>query len=266
MDPYALLGLQRTCTLKDIKTAYKRLAMQNHPDKLRDQDDEVRKACEDKFKQVTAAYHLLSDKHCEDNTKSESWKDMWETFFSKDHLWQTMVDVATKYIKTKRHKVTMPVTLEEIYNKKEKRAEFFLKGLKDPVRTTIDCAEYPDTMFEFDDGTDVHHVVFVRFVEQSHTLFDMEDGDLFMNMSISWNDYIQGCTKEIRFLDGHDVATDIPPFQDLEEPIVIKGKGMDANHDMHITLHLSAPSHTEWCKLCDADRQKFLQVLQKIAR
>ena len=56
-DPYATLGLQRGASEKDIKSAYRKLAKELHPDRNRDNP----KAAE-RFSEVTKAYDLLSDK------------------------------------------------------------------------------------------------------------------------------------------------------------------------------------------------------------
>ncbi len=55
-DYYSLLGVSRTATVEEIKKAYRRLAMQYHPDK-----NQGNKAAEEKFKQITEAYEVLSD-------------------------------------------------------------------------------------------------------------------------------------------------------------------------------------------------------------
>ncbi|BBV00148.1 molecular chaperone DnaJ [Providencia hangzhouensis] len=55
-DFYEVLGLERNASDKDIKRAYKRLAMKHHPD--RNQGD---KDSEDKFKEIKEAYEVLSD-------------------------------------------------------------------------------------------------------------------------------------------------------------------------------------------------------------
>ncbi|MBZ3683153.1 molecular chaperone DnaJ [Providencia rettgeri] len=55
-DFYEVLGLERNASEKDIKRAYKRLAMKHHPD--RNQGD---KESEDKFKEIKEAYEVLSD-------------------------------------------------------------------------------------------------------------------------------------------------------------------------------------------------------------
>jgi DnaJ-class molecular chaperone len=56
-DPYSLLGVPRTADDAAIKSAYRKLAKQLHPDKNKDNP----KASE-RFSEVTHAYDLLSDK------------------------------------------------------------------------------------------------------------------------------------------------------------------------------------------------------------
>jgi molecular chaperone DnaJ len=55
-DYYAVLGLQRNVTSEEIKKAYRKLALQYHPD--RNPGD---KAAEEKFKEASEAYQVLSD-------------------------------------------------------------------------------------------------------------------------------------------------------------------------------------------------------------
>ncbi len=56
-DPYSTLGVARTASEKEIKSAYRKLAKELHPDRNKDNP----KAAE-KFSHVTNAYDLLSDK------------------------------------------------------------------------------------------------------------------------------------------------------------------------------------------------------------
>jgi len=56
-DPYATLGVSRGASEKDIKSAYRKLAKELHPDRNKDNP----KAAE-RFSEVTRAYDLLSDK------------------------------------------------------------------------------------------------------------------------------------------------------------------------------------------------------------
>lgn len=55
-NPYTLLGVAKTATDKEIKSAYRKLAKKLHPDV-----NPGNPAAEAKFKEVTAAYNLLSN-------------------------------------------------------------------------------------------------------------------------------------------------------------------------------------------------------------
>lgn len=55
-DYYEVLGLDRSCSGADVKKAYRRLAMQYHPDR-NPHDHEA----EEKFKEASEAYEVLSD-------------------------------------------------------------------------------------------------------------------------------------------------------------------------------------------------------------
>jgi molecular chaperone DnaJ len=57
-DYYALLGVQRDADEGEIKKAYRRLAMQFHPDRV-GPDEKV--AAEERFKEITEAYEVLRD-------------------------------------------------------------------------------------------------------------------------------------------------------------------------------------------------------------
>jgi DnaJ-class molecular chaperone len=56
-DLYATLGIPRTASEADIKSAYRKLAKELHPDRNKDKPNAA-----EKFSEVTRAYDLLSDK------------------------------------------------------------------------------------------------------------------------------------------------------------------------------------------------------------
>ncbi|HLX11808.1 MAG TPA: DnaJ domain-containing protein, partial [Bacteroidota bacterium] len=54
-DYYEVLGVTQSANADEIKKAYRKLAMQFHPDRNPD------KSAEDKFKAASEAYEVLSD-------------------------------------------------------------------------------------------------------------------------------------------------------------------------------------------------------------
>jgi molecular chaperone DnaJ len=55
-DYYEVLGVQRTCSEIELKAAFRKLAMQHHPDRNPGDKD-----CEHKFKEINEAYDVLKD-------------------------------------------------------------------------------------------------------------------------------------------------------------------------------------------------------------
>ena len=70
-DYYAVLGVSRSASDKDIKTAYRKLARKHHPD-VNPGD----KKAEDLFKEIGEAYSVLSD--ADKRRKYDRWGHNWE--------------------------------------------------------------------------------------------------------------------------------------------------------------------------------------------
>jgi len=56
-DNYAVLGLSRNASVREIKNAYKQLASQYHPDKVSHLGEELIRFAEQKFSEINGAYH-----------------------------------------------------------------------------------------------------------------------------------------------------------------------------------------------------------------
>ena len=56
-DYYEVLGVIKSASSEEIKKAYRKLALKYHPDKNKGD-----KASENKFKEASEAYHVLSNK------------------------------------------------------------------------------------------------------------------------------------------------------------------------------------------------------------
>ncbi|KAI0459036.1 DnaJ domain-containing protein [Xylaria acuta] len=87
INPYEVLGLELTATADQVKSAYRKLALKNHPDKV--SDDQKQKAHE-AFQSIAFAYAVLSDpirrkRYDETGSTSESIVDSdgfsWSDFY-----------------------------------------------------------------------------------------------------------------------------------------------------------------------------------------
>jgi len=56
---YQVLGITSNATDEEIKKAYRKMAVENHPDKVGHLGEDIRKAAEEKFSQINVAYEKI---------------------------------------------------------------------------------------------------------------------------------------------------------------------------------------------------------------
>jgi len=137
---YKLLGIEKDCPEKDIKTAYRKMAIKHHPDKGGDPET---------FKEITQAYEVLSDpdkrarydQGGEDAVSGDGGgnpTDVFDMFFGGGGGGRSQ---KPRRRKTKDVVHTLSVTLEQLYNGATKKMAVNREVLdqKAGVKTCPDC-------------------------------------------------------------------------------------------------------------------------------
>ena len=136
-DYYKILGVDKSATKDDIKKAYRKLAIQYHPDKQQGKSDKEKKEAEEKFKEIAEANEVLSDdkKRAEYDNPSSNFKfegfggrgfsDFMNGFgFDFDFNPFGNKGQQKRVQKGQSIRFNLGVTLEDIYNGTEKTLKY----------------------------------------------------------------------------------------------------------------------------------------------
>ncbi|KAI0839764.1 DnaJ domain-containing protein [Hypoxylon sp. FL0890] len=105
IDPYEVLGLERTANEGQIKSAYRKLALKNHPDKV---SEDKKQEAHETFQSIAFAYAVLSDparrkRYDETGSTSESIVDSegfsWSDFYREQYRDAVTADAIEKFAK-----------------------------------------------------------------------------------------------------------------------------------------------------------------------
>jgi len=144
MDYYSILNVNKDATKDDIKKAYKKMAMEFHPDKHMSKPENERVVLEDRFKKINEAYETLGDdskRQQYDAPKQNPFNffggnpfmnmnqgqafnmnspfGMFNMFTNMQQPTEEIVPIQKEEVRLKDIDFTVNVTLEEIYNGKE---------------------------------------------------------------------------------------------------------------------------------------------------
>lgn len=72
-NAYKVLGLSMTATQSEVKAKWRKMSLENHPDKIK--DDSLRKAAEQRFMEIQQAYEVLSKTKNKRRQKNKQFND-----------------------------------------------------------------------------------------------------------------------------------------------------------------------------------------------
>lgn len=228
MDYYSTLGVPKTATQDDIKKAYRKLAMQHHPDRGGD---------EAKFQEINTAYNILSDpqKRAEyDNPQPQfggfqqagfDFNDIFSHIFGHQPGFQQPNNQPRQQV----YRTRVTVSLVDAYN----GAEQILK-LNTPQGLKVINIKIPQGVHSGDqvryDTVIENSVLIVEFVVLSDLRFDRKGDDLYTNLPISVLELIIGAKKEFQTISGKKLEVVIKECTQPWMQLRVPGEGFPKQH------------------------------------
>lgn len=240
-NPFAVLGVGRDATQDEIKSAFRKLAKQYHPDK-----NPGDAAAEAKFKEINEAYQILSNpsradqRTPEDDAFAQAFRDArggfqfhfdaggpgfsFEDIFAQMHAQRQRrnSDVASQCaISLEQAQKGCEISLEIRTSRGVRHAAITVPpGIETGQRLKL--SGQGEREFADQPPGDLYVTVMVR----PHPLFERFDRNLLTNVSITAFEAMLGVTKEVALLDGGVIAVEIPAGVQPGTKLRITGHGM----------------------------------------
>jgi DnaJ-class molecular chaperone len=183
-DPYQTLGVSKTASADDIRSAYRKLAKKLHPD-LNPGD----KKSEEKFKEVSHAYDLLSDNE-------------------------------------KRAKFDAGV-LDEHGNEKpqQQQQRQYYRDYAGANAGAAGANPNYEQASAFSDMGEMDDILAEMFARQSQARRNARGSDVQYRLSVPFLDAVNGATQRLNLPDGSTIDVKIPAGINEGQMIRLKGKG-----------------------------------------
>lgn len=224
MDHYNTLGVPRDADHDTIKKAFRKLAMQHHPDKGGDPAE---------FQKISEAYETLSDidkRFQYDNPQEQGFPGGFSfnaQGFDINDIFSQIFGQQSFHRKPQRQvfRTQVFVSLIDAYNGSNQVMQ--LNTVNGPkivnfaVPKGIDSGEQVRYDNLIDDAS-----LIVQFIVQKDLRFDRNGNDLYANVPVSVLDLITGTKIEFTTLSGKKLEVSIKPKTQPTDQIRIQGYGM----------------------------------------
>ncbi len=275
IDYYKILGISKTATDKEIKTAYRKLARKYHPD-LNPENKEA----ELKFKEINEANEVLSDpanrkkydkygkdwKHGEEyekarqqqqqshqqsgrqNFSDDEYSDFFESMFGGGGRSSYNKGRSPKF-KGQDYNAELQLNLKDVYTSQQQ--VLTINGKK--IRLTIPAGVENGQVIKIKEKGGVgsnggpNGDLYIKFTVDNHTQFKREGNNLYLNIDLDLYTSILGGEIKVDTFNGK-VKLTIKPETKNESKVKLKGKGFPIYKkegtfgDLIITYHILIPT------------------------
>ena len=266
-DFYEVLGVKKGASQADIKSAYRKMALEFHPDRNKAAD------AEEKFKEINEAYEVLSDSNKRQaydqfghaafeggrsgpfagNTYTQKQGPFTYTYTSSgggnpfgadfdfggfsnpfDIFEQCFGGAFSQGARLPTYKISL--TFEEAFNGVDKEVD--LNGQKKKIKIPAGV----------DNGQKIRFQNFILYIDIIETNLYSRDGyDLYITKTISFSQAALGDEVSISTPEGKDIKLKIKPGTQPETLIRVRGRGVPvinsrARGDLYIKISVQIPT------------------------
>jgi DnaJ-class molecular chaperone len=273
-DPYNVLGLQRSATDEEIKSAYRRLARQHHPDLNNNSA-----ASESKFKEISQAYEILGDREKKERFDTFGHNEPefgnWNRGYygggtqsyrydfgqGSQSDYRMFEDMFSDFLHGDRRRSSrfrgpekgedlhydLRLTFEQAYDGVAASVTVMNKELNVKVPAGVDTGSVVRLGGQGTPGRRGGRAgdLLIRINVAPHRFFKREENDIYLPLPISINEAIFGAKLEIPGPDGR-LMLKIPPSTQPGTNFRFKGKGFPSpkdamRGDFYVTVQVVIP-------------------------
>lgn len=280
---YRILGIEKNSPDDIIKSAFKKIALKSHPDKLMNLTEEEKKEKEEIFKKSSQAYRILMGLEKEEFDYStyddmiNKWCDPEMTSILTEMFTGMASNLMSSYINIDvknpystfynsfepKFQTTIEISLKDYFENKVIKKYFSFNN--NTFEAEIECNKYPKTSYFIEiDDIEYEIIINIEIIEdEKYQCIRKKNGliDIIYNIGINYYHYINGTKYTFIYLNNEKIKINIEPYS-LKD-IKMKGKGV-LGGKLIIRKNVIHPKETDIEKLTDKERQYFSLILKKI--
>ena len=224
MDHYITLGVPRTATADEIKKAYRKLAMEHHPDKGGDVN---------KFQEISTAYETLSNQDKRFQYDNPQTRQQHTPFgdappgFSFNFNGFDLNDLFGQRGQQQRpsYRTRVTVSRVDVFNGAEQVLQLGTQQGTKVINIKIPQGIHTGSSIRYDNIMDDGSLL-IEFVILPDLRFERQGDDLYANLPVSVLDLIVGNKTEFTTIDGKKLEVNIAPNTQPTQHIRLGGYGM----------------------------------------